>query len=200
MLKQEFLLQLKKGLSGLPQNDIEERLAFYNEMIEDRVEEGLSEEEAVCAVGSVSDIVAQAIAEIPLTKLAKERIKPKRRLKVWEIVLLALGSPIWLSLGIAAIAVLFSIEVVMWAAIVSLWTIFASLVVCALGGVALCVMLAIGGNIVSAIAVLAAGVFCAGLSVFAFCGCRIVTESAVLGTKKAASRLKKRLIQTKEEG
>ena len=52
MTKREFLAQLRKGLSGLPQDDIEERLTFYGEMIEDRKEEGLSEEEAVSAVGS----------------------------------------------------------------------------------------------------------------------------------------------------
>ena len=33
MNKQEFLTELRKGLSGLPQNDIEERLAFYGEML-----------------------------------------------------------------------------------------------------------------------------------------------------------------------
>ena len=44
MNKQEFLAELRKGLSGLPQDDIEERLIFYDEMLEDRIEEGLSEE------------------------------------------------------------------------------------------------------------------------------------------------------------
>ena len=43
MNKQDFLVQLRKGLSGLPQDDIEERLTFYKEMIEDRMEEGFSE-------------------------------------------------------------------------------------------------------------------------------------------------------------
>ena len=37
MHKQEFLAQLRKGLSGLPQADIEERLTFYSEMLEDRM-------------------------------------------------------------------------------------------------------------------------------------------------------------------
>ena len=93
MSKQEFLAQLRKGLSGLPQDDIEERLTFYGEMIEDRKEEGLSEEEAVSAVGNVDEIVEQVVAEVPLVKIAKERIKSKRRLSAGEIVLLALGSP-----------------------------------------------------------------------------------------------------------
>ena len=44
MNKQEFLAGLRKGLSGLPQEDIEERLLFYSEMIDDRIEEGMEEE------------------------------------------------------------------------------------------------------------------------------------------------------------
>ena len=71
MSKQEFLAQLRKSLSGLPQEDIEERLTFYSEMIEDHIEEGRPEEEAVSAVGSVDEIAAQAVAEIPLAKIAK---------------------------------------------------------------------------------------------------------------------------------
>ena len=63
MTKLNFILSLNEKLSGLPQNDIEERLRFYTEMIEDRMEEGLSEEEAVLAVGSVDEIAEQILAE-----------------------------------------------------------------------------------------------------------------------------------------
>ena len=134
MSKQEFLAQLRKGLSGLPQDDIEERLTFYSEMIEDRIEEGLSEEEAISAAGSIDEIVAQVVADIPLAKIARERIKAKRRLKAWEIVLLALGSPIWLSLGIAAVAVILSLYVSLWSVIISLWAVFGSLIGCSFDG------------------------------------------------------------------
>ena len=47
MNKEEFIAELKDGLSGLPQNDIDERVLFYTEMIDDRMEEGMSEEEAI---------------------------------------------------------------------------------------------------------------------------------------------------------
>lgn len=57
MNKQEFLAALAEGLTGLPQADVEERLAFYGEMIDDRMEEGLTEEEAVKEAGPVQDIV-----------------------------------------------------------------------------------------------------------------------------------------------
>ena len=85
MSKQQFLAELRTALAGLPQDDIEERLNFYGEMIDDRMEEGLTESEALEGIGSVSDIAEQTLAEIPLTKLVKERIAPKRSLRGWEI-------------------------------------------------------------------------------------------------------------------
>ena len=190
MSKQEFLTQLRKGLSGLPQGDIEERLAFYSEMIDDQMEEGLSEEEAVSAVGTVDEIVKQAVAETPLAKIAKERIKSKRRISAGEIVLLILGSPIWLSLVIAAFAVILSLYISLWAVIVSLWAVFVSLAAGFIGGVLSCIIFAIGGNVASGIAMLAAGIVCAGLSILMFYGCKVVTKGILLLTKKMAIWIK----------
>lgn len=51
MTKQEFLTQLEENLLGLPQNEIEERIIFYSEMIDDKIEEGYSEEDAVSKTG-----------------------------------------------------------------------------------------------------------------------------------------------------
>ena len=50
MNKIEFMQKLKDGLAGLSPKDREEQLNFYSEMIDDRIEEGLSEEEAVAYV------------------------------------------------------------------------------------------------------------------------------------------------------
>lgn len=198
MSKQEFLDELRHGLSGLPRDDIEDRLTFYSEMLEDRIEEGLSEEEAVSAAGSVDEIVSQIIADIPLTKIAKERIRPKRHLKAWEIVLLALGSPIWLSLGIAAAAVVLSLYISLWAVIVSLWAVFASLAVCAVGGIAACVAFSTGGSGAAGAASLAAGIVCAGLAIFMFFGCRAATKGILVFTKKIAIWIKNCFIKKEE--
>ena len=83
MNKQDFLAALEEGLAGLPRDEIDGRLAFYGEMIDDRVEDGLSEEEAVEGIGPVKDVVAQITSEIPLTKLVRERVRGKRALKGW---------------------------------------------------------------------------------------------------------------------
>ena len=67
MNKDQFLEELRKKLSGLPQEDIDERLAFYSEMIDDRMEEGITEEDAVAGLGTVDSVVEQIMSEIPLT-------------------------------------------------------------------------------------------------------------------------------------
>lgn len=198
MSKNEFLEQLRKGLSGLPQQDVEERLTFYSEMIDDRMEEGLSEEEAVCEIGNVDEIISQIIADTPITKLVKEKIKPKKRLKAWEILLLVLGSPIWLSLGIAVFAVILSLYISLWAVIISLWAVFASLAACSIGGVAAGIAFVIGGNGLSGIAMIGAGIVCAGLSIFMFYGCKATTKGTLILTKKMAICIKKCIIKKEE--
>lgn len=198
MNKREFLAGLRKGLSGLPQEDIEERLAFYDEMLADRMEEGLSEEEAVAAAGSVDEIVRQTVADVSLARIAKERIRSKRRLRGWEVVLLTLGSPICLSLGLAAVAVILAVYVSLWAAVASLWAVFGALAACALAGVPGCVIFATGGNVASGLGILTAGMICAGFAVMMFFACRETTKGILTLTKKITVWIKNRVIKKEE--
>lgn len=196
MSKQEFLAQLCKGLSCLPQDDIDERLTFYSEMIDDRMEEGLSEEDAVCEIGNVDKIISQIIADIPLTKLVKEKIKPKRTLRMWEIILLAVGSPVWIPLLIAAFAVFFSVYIVLWSVIISLWAVEGALWCSALGSVV--VGCAFSGNALTGVALIDVGIVCAGLSIFLFYGCKAATKGTLLLTKKIALGIKNCFIKKEE--
>ena len=130
MKKEEFISNLRKKLLGMPKKEIEERLNFYSEMIDDKVEEGILEDDAVLSLGSIDSIAEQIISDIPFSKIAKERISKKRSFKTWEIVLIAVGSPIWFSLLVALFAVVLSLFAVMFALEVSLWAIIVSLAVC----------------------------------------------------------------------
>lgn len=198
MTKQEFMTALQNKLSGLPRAEVEERLHFYDEMIEDRIEDGCTEEEAVLAIGTVEEVAARILGEIPFVKIAKERIRPKRRLRRWEILLLVLGSPIWLSLGIAAVAAVLSLYVVLWSLVASLWAIFASLAACAPGGVATGIGFALGSNPFAGLAMIGGGLLCAGLAVFLFFGCNVAVKGAVRLTRSMALGLKKCFV--KKEG
>ena len=146
MTKNEFLSKLDSNLTGLPRADIEERLAFFSEMIDDSVDEGMTEDEAVARIGSVDKVIEQILADTPLSKLVKEKIRPKRRLATWEIVLLAAGSPLWLVLAAAALVILLSVYIVIWSVIVSLWSVFASFAACAAAFVAVAPGLFIAGR------------------------------------------------------
>ncbi len=195
MLKQEFLDALKKRLAGLPSSDRDERLDFYREMIDDRMEEGLAEEQAVAEIGSVEEVVAQIISETPISKIAGERVRPKRGLAGWEITLLALGAPLWLSLAVAALAVVLSLYAAALAVVVSVWAVFAALVGTSLGALVAGAALTLGGVPLLGVALVGAGSLCAGLAVFSFFGCRAATRGMVLLSKKAVLGVKKGLIE-----
>lgn len=190
MNKQEFLAQLKKGLSGLPQADAEERLAFYGEMIDDRMEEGLSEEEAVAAIGPIDSIVSQTISEIPITKLVKEKVRPKRGMRAWEIALLILGFPLWFPLLVTVLALVFTLYAVIWSLIVTLWAVAVSLIAGAVGGVAAGILLIGQGDTAQGLLMIGASLVLAGLSVFLIFGCLAATKGAVWMTKKIALWIK----------
>ena len=190
MNKQEFLVQLRNGLSGLPKDEIDERLMFYSEMIADHMEDGIPEEAAVCEIGPMDALVSQIIADIPLGRLVKEKLAPKKKRNALEIVLLVLGAPLWLPLLIAAFAVILSLYAVLWSVIVALWAVFASVIGCGFAGVTAGVAFAAGGNGLTGIAAIGAGSFCIGLSVFLFYGCKAATKGILFLTKKLAIWIK----------
>ena len=194
MNKESFLSALRSRLAGLPQEDVEERLNFYAEMIEDRMEEGLSEEEAVAEVGSVDEIAAQILGDIPLSKIVKNKM-PKRRLQAWEIVLLVLGFPVWFPLLIAGVAVVFSLYIIIWAVIVSLWAAFVAVLVSAFALIIVGIWSAISVSAPAGIAVVGTGILGVGLAIFLFFGCVAATKGMAILTKKIGLGLKKCLIR-----
>ena len=178
MRKKEFLSALRRKLKGLPKREIEERISFYGEMIDDRVEEGCSEEEAVAKTGNVDKISRQILKESRMSK-------SKRKRKPWEIALFWIGSPLWISLGAAAFAVAISLYAALWAIVVSLWAVFVALVASAIGGVVISLPFAISGNAATGIAILGAALVCGGVAILGFYGCRAATKGAWWLTKKS---------------
>lgn len=189
MTKQEFLRRLREGIKTLPQNEIDERITFYSEMIDDRIEEGFSEADAVNSVGSVDTIISQIISEVPSAK--KEKTVQKRKMKAWEIVLLVLGSPIWFSLAVAVISVIFSLYGALWAVIISLWSVFVSFVASSLACIVAGIVCIVLGNYLMGGTVLGAGVALAGLSILAFFVSLSATKIILILAPKTAIGIKK---------
>ena len=199
MTKQEFIASLRARLSALPKDELEERISFYCEMIDDRTEEGLSEEDAVSMIGSADEIAEQIISDIPLSKIVMEKVSSKRRFKVWETVLLALGSPVWLSLAVTAIAVILSLYVSLWSVIVSLWAVFASLAGSAFGVIIAGTVFIFTDFALVGLSMIGASLILAGLAILSFFGCKAAAKGIIALTKKMALGTKMLFIRGEEK-
>lgn len=190
MSKQEFLNQLERRLAGLPTEDIDERLNFYSEMIDDRMEEGLSEEEAVNEIGPIDTVVSQILSETPFPIIVREKIRSKRSFETWEIVLLVLGFPLWFSLLVAAASLVFSVFVVIWSLAFSMWAVTFSF--------AISVIVAVLGGIVEifhfegwrGVAYISIGFIMTGFSILMFIASIYMSKAAILLSKKFWIKIK----------
>lgn len=201
MTKNEFMniLRSREELFGMTEEDIARSLSFYEELIDDRIEEGMSEEEAVADVGDPREIAAQILSEIPLSKLVKKKIKPSRRLRAWEIVLLAVGSPIWLTLLIAAVVIVFALYAVLWSLVASVWAVGVALAGTFLLSIAALVLLCIQGSVGAGLVLLGLGVFCAGLAIFLWFGAMAATKGAWWLSKKFLLLMKSCFVRKEKE-
>ena len=119
MNKAAFSDELRRHLKSLPNAERNQHIEYYEEMIEDRMEDGLSEEEAVAALGTVSDIAIQILGDSPQ--------KSPRKFRIWEIILIVLGSPLWLSLLICIAAAVLCIVLSVATVYLILWVCIATL-------------------------------------------------------------------------
>ena len=188
MNKVEFLQQLGAALGKLPQYEIDQSLAFYAEMIDDRIEEGVPKEEAVASLGNVHTIAAQIIAETPI--VPKAIAKAKTGSRTLNIVLLVAFSPIWVPIAIAFFAAALSIYIAIWAVIVSLWAVVLSLVVAGVACFAASGYLLFTGFPPTALFSLGAGFICIGIGLFCFFGVLAATKGLYELTKIFARKIR----------
>ena len=194
MQKTEFLSLLRMRLMGLPEEDIIRSLDYYSEIIEDLMEDGFSEEEAVASLGSVDEIVAQILMEIPLPKLVQEKIRPKRALKAWEIALLILGSPIWVPLLLAGIIVMLALYLVLWAIIVVLYAVDLSFAASAVAGAIMFFACLASGHVPQGVFSFGLALTCAGLAILLFFAFNRFTKGILRLSKRAMLSMKSAFI------
>ena len=123
----------------------------------------MDEREAVADIVSPEVAAAETLRAIPLHKLFIARVRPKRALRAWEIVFLVLGSPIWLSLLLAAVAVVLGVYAVLWSLILCLYAVELSLMAAGVMGAFLFVFYLADQSLPAALFVLGAGLVSAGL-------------------------------------
>lgn len=191
MSKQEFLDALRAKLEGL--EDIEASLEFYGEAIDDRMESGLTEQEAVAEIGSVEEVAAQILSEMPLPKLIKARATPKGKPSGWQIALIVLGSPVWLPLLLAAAVCLLAVYIVVWSVVIVFYALDFTLAAGVIGCLAGTVQPLMQGNFPGAGMAFGIGMISAGLSVLLFLGMGRVSKLGVRFHRAVLRRCKNRL-------
>lgn len=189
MNKLDFLYMLRTRLSGLPQEDLERSLEFCREAIDDRIESGLTEEEAVGDLGAVDEIVEQILSETPLPKLLRAKLTPSRSLKGWEIVLVVLGSPVWLPLILAAAALGLAVYAVIGAVLVAVYAVVPAF---ALSGIVLLI------NGIGQLMFAGLGLAPMGLSILLFFAANEIAKSIICLSGKFVLRMKALFMKREE--
>lgn len=131
MNKQEYLAALRRALEQMPPEEREKQLAYYDELICDMCEDGMSEEEAAARLGDPNAVAQELLAELPLSTLVKTRISSGGSLSPLVIALLVLGFPLWFPLLASAFAVVLSLLITLWALFVSYAAVVFALGLCA---------------------------------------------------------------------
>lgn len=139
--------------------------------------------------GVTTDVLLMEHIELASNEIGN--LKPKKKFKAWEIVLLALGSPLWVCLLLAVFAVAITLYLSLWAVIISLWALFASIIACGFGILVSGVIFGLGNNGYIGIAMIGGALVCIGLSIFLFFGCKAATKGTILLTKKIFQALKR---------
>ena len=161
MNKREFLRSLSASLRGMPRGERAQSLEYYGEMIQDRMEEGLSEEEAVARLGSADEIARQILEG------GGAQGRQGRRAPVWMIALIVLGSPVWLALLFAFLAVVLAAYIVAWSLIAALYAVLLGMAVCGPFGALGLVAEIVKGNFALAVLLLGGGCALLGLALLA---------------------------------
>ena len=184
MTKTEFILTLSHRLSPLPQEEIAERTSFYIEIIDEYIEEGLSEAEAVERIGDPEEIISQILKDTAPVVVPEANYKPKKKRKVWQTVLLIVGSPVWVALLIAGAAMVLALYIALWALILSLWSVFVSSIGSSLGFLIAGIVWICNRGLPAGVAMMGAALICAGLAILLYYGCMAATRGTICLTKK----------------
>lgn len=198
MNKTEFTDALRRALGKLPSYEVEQSIAFYSEMIDDRVEDGMSEADAVAALGPVGAIAAQIIAETPV--IPKAIAKANTGSRTLNVVLLVAFSPIWVPVALALAMAALMVYLSIWVVIVALWGVVVTLLMCGpLGVFGLAWCLGTGYPLTGAW-ILGCGLAAAGLGLFAWFGILAASKGLVGLTHSFARWIKGLFVKARGGG
>ena len=139
MTRNEWIAELRGLLErrGVPASEVADALEYYAEAIDDRVEQGFSEQQALKEIGSPAQ-ACDAVAEtVPVAKRAVAAATATRERKALVGVLLLVGAVFWVPLAFGLLGAAAGVYATIWAAVLVVWAGIGSLLACGLGAVPL---------------------------------------------------------------
>ena len=188
MTRKQFLEGLRQELHGLPQREIEQTLHYYTEIIADRMEEGMTEEEAVAKMEPMHVIARRVAADF------KGAAAPRAKMSGFMIAMIILGFPLWFPLLVTGAALMVVMLTLAWVMVLVLWAVCLALFS---GGMAAIITLFIGGYHfgVPVVGQIGLGMAAMGLSIFLFYGAKGAIPLATGATLRLVSRIKKGFVR-----
>ena len=198
MNKQEYLAQLRAALACLPEGEIEESVAFYTEMIDDRVADGLTEEEATAQLDDPKAAARAIIADLPVVPRTVVRTKQRNRALYWTLVIL--GFPLWFPLLLAAGMLVLAGLLTIWCLILGLWLLAAGLLAGGPLGIGVCLWALAVGQPAYGVFELGSGLLCFGLGLFCLHGAVAASKTLMQVSRQWIAKAKAPFVKVKEEG
>ena len=194
----EFLNQLSGQLRHLPVPEVERLCNYYDEMIQDRIEDGMLEEEAVVSVGSVEEAVKSAMYETSIPTLMKVRLKESKEKspnKVLWMVLLILGAPIWLPLVLVFLSVCLVLYCTIWLLVMAAYLTELSFALAAIAGIISAAVHLLRFSVPTALCTLGLGLVSAAVAMYLFRPLINLAKILMRGTVLFVKRIKSLFIR-----
>lgn len=112
MNKAEFLNELSFCLQNMDDSEKNKFIIYYDEMISDYIENGMSEEDAVNKIGVPKKIAKELLDDYGSVKLNI----PSTGSRGLNFIITVIGFPLWGSVLLSFILMVFSIYVIIWCA------------------------------------------------------------------------------------
>ncbi len=121
MSKEQFLQTLTSGLRQLPPDEVMRQRDYYEELLADMMEDGMSEEEAVAKLGDVQEIIQNILRDTPLPTLVRTKLRPKNGWTAAAVIVTILGAPLWVPLLLALVLAGGGVALAIWTVIAALF-------------------------------------------------------------------------------
>ncbi len=179
MTKNEFTKVLKSRISHLPKAERKKILQYYYEMISERMEDGMSEAEAIDALGNLDELFSEYA---PVPKEPKKSVK----LRAWHIIMLIIGAPLWISLVVVILCLVMVFYIVIWVLVIAFYAIFLALAASGFALIMASFWALFVGGVPYFFAFFGAGIFLSGLAILWLLACNAFAKAMAKVTGKSA--------------